>query len=99
MNTFSTSLESLDMRWAAVRTTNVYCRPSCGARTPLRKNVEFFDSATAAEAAGFRPCKRCRPNEAGPSQRETALVATACKHLESAEELPTLHTLAQIVKA
>lgn len=114
MNTFSTPLESFDMRWAAVRTrdatadghfiyavrtTNVYCRPSCGARTPLRENVEFFDSATDAEAAGFRPCKRCRPNEETRLQREAALVTTACEHLESAETLPTLNTLARIVKA
>lgn len=46
--------------FAAVRTTRVYCRPSCAAR-PLRKNVEFFDSADAAEAQGYRPCKRCQP--------------------------------------
>jgi len=46
--------------YAAVRTTGVYCRPSCAAR-PQRKNVEFFASADAAEAAGYRPCKRCQP--------------------------------------
>jgi len=46
--------------YAAVRTTGVYCRPSCNAR-PHRKNVEFFTSADAAEAAGYRPCKRCQP--------------------------------------
>ncbi len=46
--------------FVAVRTTRVYCRPSCAAR-PLRKNVEFFDSADAAEAQGYRPCKRCQP--------------------------------------
>ncbi len=47
----------------SVRTTGVYCKPSCGAR-PLRKNVAFHASAAEAERAGFRPCKRCRPNEA-----------------------------------
>jgi AraC family transcriptional regulator, regulatory protein of adaptative response / methylated-DNA-[protein]-cysteine methyltransferase len=46
--------------FTAVRSTRIYCRPSCAAR-PLRKNVSFYDSAEAAEAAGFRPCKRCQP--------------------------------------
>jgi len=45
----------------AVKTTGVYCRPVCPARTPLRKNVDFYTCASAAEAAGFRPCLRCRP--------------------------------------
>lgn len=45
-----------------VRTTGVYCRPSCKSKSPLRKNVEFFDSAEKAEAEGFRPCKRCKPD-------------------------------------
>jgi AraC family transcriptional regulator of adaptative response / DNA-3-methyladenine glycosylase II len=47
--------------FVGVRTTGVYCRPICPARTPLRKNVVFFSTATAAQAAGFRPCLRCRP--------------------------------------
>jgi AraC family transcriptional regulator of adaptative response / methylphosphotriester-DNA alkyltransferase methyltransferase len=46
----------------AVKTVGVYCRPSCKSRTPLRKNVLFFRSAKEAEQAGFRPCKRCRPD-------------------------------------
>lgn len=46
-----------------VMTTGVYCRPSCNSRRPLRKNVRFFTSAAAAEQAGLRPCKRCRPNK------------------------------------
>ncbi len=48
--------------WYSVKSTGVYCKPSCGARTPLRKNVAFHASGAAAEAAGFRPCKRCRPD-------------------------------------
>ncbi len=48
----------------AVRTTGVFCRPGCGARTPRRENVEFFDAPSRALAAGYRPCKRCRPLEA-----------------------------------
>lgn len=51
--------------FTGVRTTGVYCRPVCPARTPQRRNVQFYPSAAAAEAAGFRPCKRCRP-EAAP---------------------------------
>ena len=45
----------------AVSTTGVYCRPSCGARPARPENVEFHASASAAERAGFRPCKRCKP--------------------------------------
>ncbi|GIQ72448.1 bifunctional transcriptional activator/DNA repair enzyme AdaA [Bradyrhizobium sp. RD5-C2] len=51
--------------FVAVRTTGVYCRPVCRARTPLARNVRFFGSAASAERAGFRPCLRCRP-EAAP---------------------------------
>ena len=58
--------------FAAVRTTGVYCRPSCSAR-PLRRNVAFYDSLEAARAAGYRACKRCRPDE----PRETLRFATA----------------------
>jgi AraC family transcriptional regulator, regulatory protein of adaptative response / methylphosphotriester-DNA alkyltransferase methyltransferase len=55
--------ESQDGRFFyAVRTTGVYCRPSCRSKLPLRKNVEFFDSAEEAEKRGFRPCKRCKPD-------------------------------------
>src|ERR1041385_7626245 len=50
-----------------VRTPGIYCRPICPARKPLLKNVLFFSTAAAAETAGFRPCKRCRPETApGP---------------------------------
>src|SRR4051812_32460359 len=48
----------------AVRTTGIFCRPTCAARKPLPKNVEYFPSARAAIVAGYRPCKRCRPLEA-----------------------------------
>jgi AraC family transcriptional regulator, regulatory protein of adaptative response / DNA-3-methyladenine glycosylase II len=47
--------------FTAVRTTGIFCRPVCPARTPLRRNVEFFPNAAAAQAAGYRPCLRCRP--------------------------------------
>ncbi|WP_081648788.1 Ada metal-binding domain-containing protein [Ponticaulis koreensis] len=48
----------------AVRTTGVYCRPSCAARPPLRKNVEFFVSSILARSAGYRACRRCCPDDA-----------------------------------
>src|SRR5215468_2440991 len=47
--------------FVGVRTTGIYCRPICPARTPKLENVEFYACAAAAEAAGFRPCRRCRP--------------------------------------
>ena len=47
-----------------VRTTGIFCRPSCSARKPLRQNVEFFGSIKDALFAGYRPCQRCRPLEA-----------------------------------
>lgn len=52
----------------AVLTTRIYCRPSCPARTPLRRNVAFYGEPAAAEAAGFRACKRCRPDRAPDDQ-------------------------------
>jgi len=63
------ALRSRDARFdgrffTGVATTGIYCRPVCPARTPLRKNVKFFACAAAAEAAGFRPCRRCRPETA-----------------------------------
>src|ERR1700761_5629107 len=53
----------------AVTSTGIYCRPSCPAQTPKRENVRFYPCAAAAVAAGFRACKRCRP-EAAPGSRE-----------------------------
>ncbi|HUZ12496.1 MAG TPA: Ada metal-binding domain-containing protein, partial [Caulobacteraceae bacterium] len=50
--------------FVGVRTTGIYCRPICPARTPRRQNVRFFASAAAAQSAGFRPCLRCRPETA-----------------------------------
>src|ERR1700732_765570 len=62
----------------AVRSTHIYCRPSCPARRPLRRNVVFFRTGAEAEQQGFRPCLRCRPNEvAGP----VALVERASHEL------------------
>jgi AraC family transcriptional regulator of adaptative response/methylated-DNA-[protein]-cysteine methyltransferase len=79
----------------SVKTTGVYCRPSCPSRLALRKNVAFHNSCDAAERAGFRPCKRCRPKHASQSQREAKLVARACRLIETSEEQPRLQTLAE----
>ena len=59
----------------AVRTTGVFCRPACTSRRPLRKNVEFFDTAQEALRAGYRACKRCRPVDlAAPDRASEAMV-------------------------
>jgi AraC family transcriptional regulator, regulatory protein of adaptative response / methylated-DNA-[protein]-cysteine methyltransferase len=79
----------------SVRTTGVYCRPSCAARLPRRENVAFHETCADAERAGFRPCKRCRPNEPARADRQAAAVAAACRLIEEAEEVPSLDTLAQ----
>lgn len=78
----------------AVRTTGVYCRPSCAARPARRENITFHATGAAAEAAGFRPCRRCRPDEAPRAAREAELVARACRIIEAAETPPTLSALA-----
>ena len=78
----------------AVRTTGVYCRPSCPARPARPENVTFYLTCEEAERAGFRPCKRCRPNEASQAERHAAAVAQACRLIEDAEEPPTLGELA-----
>lgn len=82
----------------AVRTTGVYCRPTCPSRRPLRHNVEFFDTPVQAEAAGYRACLRCRPRvEAGRASRAPAAVAEACRLLERSGEAPGLGELARAV--
>lgn len=78
----------------SVRTTGVYCRPSCGARQPRRENVAFHLTPAEAEAAGFRPCKRCRPTEASQAERHAETVAQACRAIEAAETPPQLDALA-----
>ncbi len=82
----------------AVRTTGIYCRPSCGARRPRRENVRFFAEVGGARAAGFRACKRCRPDGPAPSRRRSALVARVCKRIDDAiangDTLPRLAELA-----
>ena len=78
----------------SVATTGIYCRPSCGSRRANPKNVAFHESAAAAEQAGFRACKRCKPDQASLAERNTALITDACRLIETAESPPTLDDLA-----
>lgn len=78
----------------AVITTGVYCRPSCPARRPRRENVRFFALGREAEAAGFRACKRCRPNDMSKAQRDALAVEAACRLIEAAPTPPTLEDIA-----
>ncbi len=98
-----------DPRWAAVvardagadgkffysvKTTGVYCRPCCAARTPRPENVAFHSTAADARRAGFRPCKRCRPDQPSAASQQAALIADLCRRIENAEREPSLQELA-----
>jgi AraC family transcriptional regulator of adaptative response/methylated-DNA-[protein]-cysteine methyltransferase len=104
------SLADDDARWAAVvakdrtvdgkfyysvATTGVYCRPSCPARLAKRANVNFHIHRADAQAAGFRPCKRCRPDQPALDEQYASKVVEACRLIEEAEEEPKLGELAQ----
>ncbi len=78
----------------AVRSTGIYCRPSCPARRPRRDRVQFFGNAEQAETAGFRPCRRCWPQAQSPAEQLDTLVAAACRLLDEAPEPLTLARLA-----
>jgi AraC family transcriptional regulator of adaptative response/methylated-DNA-[protein]-cysteine methyltransferase len=80
--------------WYSVRTTGVYCRPSCAARRANPVNIRFHATMAEAEQAGFRPCLRCKPDQAPLRQRQAELVATACRLLETVEDMPDLTGLA-----
>jgi AraC family transcriptional regulator, regulatory protein of adaptative response / methylated-DNA-[protein]-cysteine methyltransferase len=101
-----------DERWAAflardasydgqffvgVRTTGIYCRPSCPARRPKRGHISFYDTAVEAERAGFRACKRCKPDQPSLAEHYAGKVAEACRLIETAEEEPSLDVLARKV--
>src|SRR5712691_9998271 len=79
----------------SVLTTGVYCRSSCGSRLARRENIRFHASPAAAEKAGFRPCKRCRPNEPALAERQAKAIAQACRLIERADEMPSLDALAR----
>ncbi len=78
----------------SVRTTGVYFRAACPARPAKRENVAVHQSCEAAEAAGFRACRRCFPNAASLAEQHASLIARACRSIEASEELPSLDTLA-----
>ncbi len=100
---------TIDPRWAAVvardraadgdfyysvKTTGVYCRPSCAARLANPRNVRFHPTPADAERAGFRPCKRCKPGQPSLEEQHAGKVAESCRAIEAAEETPTLAALA-----
>jgi AraC family transcriptional regulator of adaptative response/methylated-DNA-[protein]-cysteine methyltransferase len=78
----------------AVATTGIYCRPGCPSRLALRRNVVFHDCAADAQRAGFRPCKRCRPDAATADAGRAAAMVAACRRIEAAEGIPPLAALA-----
>jgi AraC family transcriptional regulator of adaptative response/methylated-DNA-[protein]-cysteine methyltransferase len=80
-----------------VATTGIYCRPGCAARLPKRENVRFHDTREDAERAGFRPCKRCKPDQPSLDQVHAEKVAQACRLIETADEAPKLDDLAATV--
>src|SRR5690349_21133937 len=84
-----------DKVFYAVVTTGVYCRPSCGARLPKRENVRFFATRADAERAGFRACKRCKPDCPPRSERASAQIAAACRIIEESETPPSLAELSR----
>ena len=84
-----------DAFFYSVKTTGVYCRPSCGARPPKPENVAFHSSAADAEHAGFRPCKRCSPDQPPRAERQATLVAELCRIIERSETTPSLEALAK----
>jgi AraC family transcriptional regulator of adaptative response/methylated-DNA-[protein]-cysteine methyltransferase len=107
-NAHLATITEKDPRWTAlvardpeakfyysVKTTGVYCRPSCAARLPKPENVQFFRTCEDAKRAGFRPCKRCKPDQASLVERNTAKIAAACRLIEGSETPPSLELLAQ----
>ena len=112
IDTLTEAYAGMEARWAAVqrrdaqadgifyysvRSTGVYCRPSCGARTPSRANVAFHASCMEAEAAGFRACLRCKPNEPPLAQRRAGAVAEACRLIAACEDAPDFDAIARAV--
>ena len=103
------SFPSADARWEAVsqrdpradgaflyavRTTGIYCRPTCHSRLPRRENVSFYETPADAERVGFRACKRCSPHVRSPEAPHAEAIARARRRIETAETPPTLADLA-----
>jgi AraC family transcriptional regulator, regulatory protein of adaptative response / methylated-DNA-[protein]-cysteine methyltransferase len=99
-----------DARWAAVadrdpeadgrffysvRTTGVYCRPSCPSRRARPENIAFYATAADAERAGFRACRRCKPDQLSIAAANAGKVAELCRYIETADQPPTLEQLAR----
>ena len=113
MNNLGASAMTDDQRWRAVlardadadglfvyavRSTGIFCRPVCSSRRPRRKNVDFFAVAEAATRAGYRPCKRCRPEAAKPPDPALASVHGACRAIAEADDgIPSLADLGAAV--
>lgn len=92
---FSARDRSFDEQFVgAVTTTGIYCKPSCPARHPSRRNVEFYADGAGARAAGYRACLRCRPDEVG---RDREAVAKALSLIEATEDMLSLERLAKAV--
>jgi AraC family transcriptional regulator of adaptative response/methylated-DNA-[protein]-cysteine methyltransferase len=83
--------------YTGVRSTGIYCRPSCPARHPGREQVRFYPTREAAVQAGFRPCKRCKPDREQTPQAE--LVERAIRLIEASDLPPTLETLGSALNA
>jgi AraC family transcriptional regulator, regulatory protein of adaptative response / methylated-DNA-[protein]-cysteine methyltransferase len=82
------AVQTRDPRWDggfvyAVRSTGIYCRPTCPSRRPRRERVLFFAAPDAAEQHGFRACRRCRPRETSANRSQADVVAKICCHIES----------------
>jgi AraC family transcriptional regulator, regulatory protein of adaptative response / methylated-DNA-[protein]-cysteine methyltransferase len=78
----------------SVRTTGVYCRPSCAARRPRPENVHFHPTREDAEKAGFRPCQRCKPDQPSLIEQHASRVTDACRLIEASERVLSLEELA-----
>jgi AraC family transcriptional regulator of adaptative response/methylated-DNA-[protein]-cysteine methyltransferase len=79
----------------SVSTTGVYCRPSCAARLARPEHVRFHETRAAAEEAGFRACKRCKPDQPSMTEQHAARIAAVCRLIEESEESPALSELAR----
>jgi AraC family transcriptional regulator of adaptative response/methylated-DNA-[protein]-cysteine methyltransferase len=91
----SRNVEADGKFYYAVKTTGVYCRPSCAARRPRPENVDFYGSQQEAEKAGYRACKRCQPHGPLLAEQYAARVTQACRIMEEAEIVPSLEMLAK----
>lgn len=80
--------------WLGVLSTGIFCRPGCPARTPLRKNVVFFESLGEALRSGLRPCKRCKPLGVSMDDEKAGIIGQAITSIVEAEETPSLQNLA-----